>query len=239
MVSGTAPSIYSLAFDVLLFALLIMMLHTTQRNQSGNKHAKLLLRHLVRNVLSILVEGNHQCAGDGGFHHAGSDSLEKARHALLLPITRLRSGHFEDCLHDAEGGKRLSGPHLLLRLHHVEWVHEEGRQRSSRRSADEALGRPRQVRLLHHRARLLQTTFHPRTRASHQPVEGGEGDVAQEVRVDALPEVQHAVDAGFAAHALDRSDQTAGQMPTGPGPGSSKTPAAPRRRRRGRGRGRR
>lgn len=47
-------------------------------------------------------------------------------------------------------------------------------------------------------------------RASHQPVEGGEGDVAQEVRVDALPEVQHAVDAGFAAHALDRSDQTAG-----------------------------
>ena len=126
MVSGTAPSIYSLAFDVLLFALLIMMLHTTQRNQSGNKHAKLLLRHLVRNVLSILVEGNHQCAGDGGFHHAGSDSLEKARHALLLPITRLRSGHLEDCLHDAEGGKRLSGSHLLLRLHHVERVHEEG-----------------------------------------------------------------------------------------------------------------
>lgn len=41
-------------------------------------------------------------------------------------------------------------------------------------------------------------------------MEGGEGDVAQEVRVDALPEVQHAVDAGLAAHALDCSDQTAG-----------------------------
>ena len=41
-------------------------------------------------------------------------------------------------------------------------------------------------------------------------MEGGEGDVAQEVRVDALPEVEHAVDARLAAHALDRSDETAG-----------------------------
>lgn len=38
----------------------------------------------------------------------------------------------------------------------------------------------------------------------------GEGDIAQQVRVDAFPEVEHAVDRGFVAYAPNRADHASG-----------------------------
>ena len=38
----------------------------------------------------------------------------------------------------------------------------------------------------------------------------GEGDIAQQVRVDAFPEVKHAVDRSFVAYTTNRADHAAG-----------------------------
>lgn len=113
-------------------------------------------------------------------------------------------------LHDAEGRQCLSRAHLLLRLHDVERIHEEGSQRSRRRAANETLRGTREIRLLHDRSRLFQSVCYRKQLPSHQPVKSGEGDVAEQIRVHALPEIEHAVNTCLATHALDRADEAAG-----------------------------
>lgn len=112
--------------------------------------------------------------------------------------------------HDAEGRQCLSRAHLLLRLHHVERIHEEGSQRSRRRAANETLRGTWEIRLLHDRSRLFESACYRKQLPSHQPVKSGEGDVAEQIRVHALPEIEHAVDACLSTYALDRADEAPG-----------------------------
>ena len=58
--------------------------------------------------------------------------------------------------------------------------------------------------------RVCSKLHKTRTPRRHEPMQRGEGDIAQQVRVDAFPEVKHAVDRSFVAYATNRADHAAG-----------------------------
>lgn len=58
--------------------------------------------------------------------------------------------------------------------------------------------------------RVCSKLHKTRTQRRHEPMQRGEGDIAQQVRVDAFPEVKHAVDRSFVAYTTNRADHAAG-----------------------------
>ena len=125
------------------------------------RYLELQKRKMKKQVLSIFVKGNHQGASYCRFHHSRTHALEKSRYSLFLLCTIHFHSYLVYTAHDAEGRQRLSRSHLLLCLHNVKRIHQEGRQRSRSRSADEALRRARNVQRLHQRTYSLQSTWLP------------------------------------------------------------------------------
>ena len=129
-----------------------------------------------------VVHDHHDRHGGGSLNHSRSHASKQTTHSLLLLLTlsllSYRSNHLQ-CAPDAL--PRFQ--HLLPGLHHVEGSDHSGRRHAAHRARNQVLQHRREPQRLRRGAQLLVDG----------PVNGGEGDVTNEQRLQAVVERLHAL----------------------------------------------